>query len=312
MRMAVGFASLLSAALAVAVLPIRAQQQDTPPPPVFKAESELVVLHVNVFDGRSDAVPNLPEQVFQVAEDEQPQRITFFSNEDVPVAVGLVVDNSGSMITRRAMVTAGAKAFAASSHPEDEVFAIIFNEHVRLGLPEQVKFTTNRAQIEVAVSRFAPGGRTALHDAVVAGLEHLQEASHQKRVLVVLSDGEDNASMHSDDAMFERASRSDTLIYAISTADLVSDVGKPGVLKKLARVSGGVAYTPKSEREVVDAFREIAENIRRGYSIGYVPTNQTHDGRFRRVKVSVRGPGRKDLKVVARNGYLAPHHSDAR
>jgi Ca-activated chloride channel family protein len=310
MRLAVGFASLLSAALAA--VPIRAQPQDTPPTPVFKAESELVVLHVNVFDGRSDAVPNLPEQMFQVAEDEQPQRITFFSNEDVPVAVGLVVDNSGSMITRRAMVTAGAKAFAESSHAEDEVFAIIFNEHVRHGLPDQVKFTTSRAQLEVAVSRFAPGGRTALHDAVVAGLEHLQEASHQKRVLVVLSDGEDNASMHSDDAMFERASRSDTLIYTISTADLISNVGKPGVLKTLARVSGGVNYTPKSEREVVDAFREIAENIRRGYSIGYVPTNQARDGRFRRVKVSVRGPGRKDLKVVARHGYLAPHHADAR
>ena len=307
---AVGFASLLSAA--VAVLPIRAQQQDTPPAPVFKAESELVVLHVNVFDGRSDAVPNLPEQLFQVTEDDQPQRVTFFSNVDVPVAVGLVVDNSGSMITRRAMVTAGAKAFAASSHPEDEVFAIVFNEHVRHGLPEHVKFTTNRAQIEVAVSRFAPGGRTALHDAVVAGLEHLQEASHQKRVLVVLSDGEDNASMHSDDAMFERASRSDTLIYAISTADLISNDGNAGVLKKLARVSGGVAYTPKSERQVVDAFQEIAENIRRGYSIGYVPTNQAHDGRFRRVKVSLFGPRHKNLKVVTRHGYLAPHHSDAR
>ena len=113
MRVAVDLASILSAV--IIVLPICAQQQDTPAVPVFKAESDLVVLHVNVFDGRSDAVPNLPEQVFQVAEDNQPQSITFFSNEDVPVAVGLVVDNSGSMITRRAMVTAGAKAFAESS-----------------------------------------------------------------------------------------------------------------------------------------------------------------------------------------------------
>jgi VWFA-related protein len=224
----------------------------------------------------------------------------------VPVAVGLVVDNSGSMITRRPMVLAGAKAFAESSHPEDEVFTIVFNEHIRHGLPEHVNFTTSRSQIEVAVSRFPTGGRTALHDAVVAGLEHLEEASHQKRVLVVLSDGDDNASQHSDDAMFERAARSDALIYTISTADLVSRAGKPRVLKKLAEVSGGVSYTPRSEREVVDAFREIAENIRRGYSIGYVPTNQVRDGRFRRVKVSVRAPGHRNLKVVARDGYLAP------
>lgn len=302
MRVAIGFATLL-ATLAVS---IHAQQQDTPAIPIFKAQSDLVVLHVNVFDGRSDAVPSLPETSFHVVEDNQPQRITFFRNEDVPVAVGLVVDNSGSMITRRPMVMAGTKAFANSSHPEDEVFTIIFNEHVRHGLPESIKFTTSRPHIEVAVSRFPTGGRTALHDAVVAGLEHLQEASHQKRVLVVLSDGDDNASQHSDDEMFERASRSDALIYTISTANLVSESGKPRVLKKLAEVSGGVAYTPGSEREVVEAFREIADNIRRGYSIGYVPTNQAHDGRFRRVKVSVRAPGHKNLKVVARDGYLAP------
>jgi VWFA-related protein len=204
---------------------------------------------------------------------------------------------------------AGTKAFAESSHPEDEVFAIVFNEHVRHGLPDGVPFTTSRAQVEVAVSRFAPGGRTALHDAVVAGLEHLQEASHQKRVLVVLSDGEDNASMHSEDAMRERAARSDTLIYTISTAKLVPDVGRPKVLKKLANVSGGATYTPKSEAAVVEAFREIAENIRRGYSIGYVPSNSVRDGRFRRVKVSVRAAGFRNLKVLARDGYLAPHHA---
>jgi len=306
MKAAAGLASFLT--FAIAVLPAVAQDQLTPAAPVFKAASDLVVLHVNVFDGRLDAVPNLPQSAFRVTEDGEPQDITFFSNEDVPVAVGLIVDNSGSMIARNAMVRAGAKAFAASSHPEDEVFTIVFNEHVQQGLPDGIAFTRSHAQIEVAVSRFPPGGRTALYDAVVAGLEHLQEASHQKRVLVVLSDGEDNASMHSDDAMLERAARSDALIYTISTADLMSNDGNPGVLKKLARVSGGASYAPGSEREVVDAFREIAGNIRRGFSIGYVPTNRVHDGRFRRVKVSVRVSGNKDLKVIARDGYLAPRN----
>jgi VWFA-related protein len=306
MKVPVGLAALL--ATMVASLPAQEQQQD---PPVFKAQSELVVLHVNVFDGRSDAVPNLSADAFQIAEDNAPQKITFFSNEDVPVAVGLIVDNSGSMITRRSMVLSGTRVFAESSHPEDELFTIVFNEHVRHGLPQSVPFTSNRVQIETAVTRFAPGGKTALHDAVMAGLEHLQEASHQKRVLVVLSDGEDNASVHSDDVMVERAVRSDALIYTISTAQLVSDVGRPGVLRRLARTSGGVSYSPKNERAVVDAFREIAGNIRRGYSIGYVPTNTVRDGRFRRVKVSVRAPGRRNLSVIARDGYLAPHHADA-
>lgn len=301
-----------SAILIVAwmVMPAIARQDIPPAAPVFKAQSELVVLHVNVFDGRSDAVPNLRADAFRVTEDDAPQQITFFNNEDVPVAVGLIVDNSGSMITRRPMVLAGVKAFAESSHPDDELFTVVFNEHIRHGLPNSVKFTQSRALLEVAVDRFPAGGRTALYDAVVAGLEHLNEASHQKRVLVVLSDGEDNASTHSEDAMIERAARSDTLIYTVSTTKLATHVGNPGLLKKLAQRSGGVSYRPRTEHEVVAAFREIAENIRRGYSLGYTPTNTTRDGRYRRVKVSVRAPGYKNLSVMARDGYLAPGDAD--
>ena len=284
--------------------------QDPPPEaPLFKAESDLVVLHVNVFDGRSDAVATLPQEAFSVTEDNKTQTITFFSSEDVPVAVGLVLDNSSSMLTRRHMVLAGTRAFGSSSHPDDELFTIIFNEKVRHGLSERVPFTQNHQMLQASVHRFEPGGMTAIHDAVIAGLEHLEEASHQKRVLVVLSDGEDNASQHSDDDMIERASRSDALIYTVSTADLITNVGRPGLLKKLAKVSGGVYYSPDTEAEVVEAFEEIAGNIRRGYSLGYVPTKATHDGRFRRVKVQVRAPGLKNLKVSARDGYLAPRHT---
>jgi Ca-activated chloride channel family protein len=304
--------TLLLAGLVCVAAPLAARPTQDQPAPVFKSESNLVVLHVNVFNGRSDAVPNLPQAAFRVTEDDRPQSITFFNNEDVPVAVGLVIDNSGSMITRRSMVIAGTRAFAESSHPEDELFTIVFNEHIRKGLPETVAFTRNRVQIEAGLNRFPAGGMTALHDAVIAGLEHLQEASHQKRVLVVLSDGDDNASQHSSDTMLERARRSDALIYTVSTAELDSSVGKPRLLRKLAEISGGATYTPDSEGEVVEAFTSIAENIRRGYSIGYVPTNVAQDGRFRRVKVDVRAPGLKNLNVSARDGYLAPRHVDAR
>jgi Ca-activated chloride channel family protein len=313
--MTVPVRTLVLAGVICAAVPLTARlerPQDLPQTPIFRSESDLVVLHVNVFDGRSDAVPNLPQSAFQVTEDNKPQAITFFSNEDVPVAVGLVLDNSGSMITRRSMVLSGTQAFAESSHPEDEVFTIIFNEHVRHGLPETVPFTTNAAQVRAGVNRFSPGGKTALHDAVIAGLDHLQEASHQKRVLVVLSDGDDNASRNSQDIMLQRAARSDALIYAVSTADLGTNVGNKRVMRKLAEASGGVAYFPDSEGEVVEAFTEIAENIRRGYSLGYVSTNMTHDGRYRRVKISVRAPGYRKLTVNARDGYLAPRHTDAR
>lgn len=308
---------LLLAGLVCVTVPLGARPaqdttaQEPTPAPIFKSESNLVVLHVNVFDGRSDAVPNLPQAAFHVTEDDKPQSITFFNNEDVPVAVGLVIDNSGSMITRRNMVLTGTRAFAESSHPEDEVFTIVFNEHIRRGLPDTLAFTQNRVQIEAGFNRFAPGGKTALHDAVIAGLEHLQEASHQKRVLVVLSDGEDNASQHSSDTMLERVRRSDALIYTVSTAELDAHAGNPRLMKKLAEISGGASYKPDSEKEVVEAFTAIAENIRRGYSIGYVPTNIAKDGRFRRVKVDVRAPGVRNLSVSARDGYLAPRHADA-
>ncbi len=291
--------------------PAQPQGSQTTELPVFRAQSNLVVLHVNVFDRRSDAVPNLPQSAFSVTEDGTPQDITLFGSADVPVAVGLVIDNSSSMMTRHAMVAAGTKAFAESSHPADEAFTIIFNENIRHGLPDNVPFTQNRILLESTLRRFRTGGMTALHDAVVEGIEHLEEASHQKHVLVVLSDGEDNASRHSEANMIERAARSNTLIYTVSTEQIVSGVGNRGLLRKLAEVSGGLAYFPKSEADVVAALKEIAENIRRGYSIGYVPTNTVSDGRYRRVKVAVRLPGGNNLKVNARDGYLAPRHIDA-
>jgi Ca-activated chloride channel family protein len=283
-----------------------APRQDSPAA-VFRSQSDLVVLHVNVFDGHSDAVPDLPREAFLVIEDNTAQEITFFSGADVPVAVGLAIDNSGSMIARRAMVVAGGQSFAASSHPEDELFTVIFNEHVRYGLPPVLLFTTNQSHLQAALTRYPPGGKTALHDAVIAGLDRLEQASLQKHVLVVLSDGDDNASEHSEKEMLERARRSDAIIYAVSSEDSQTGLGgDPGVLKKLAETTGGLAYFPKSEGGVVNAFNEIAQNIRRGYSIGYVPTNTARDGAFRKVKVMIRVRGKNNFSVRSRRGYTAP------
>jgi VWFA-related protein len=277
-------------------------------PQVFRAESELVVLHVNVFDDRSDAVPELPQTAFRVIEDGNPQQITFFSSEDVPVAAGLILDNSGSMIARHRLVQAGGLAFVTASHPEDELFVLQFNTTAQYGLPPSVNFTNSEALLRAALVRHPAGGKTALHDAVIEGLDHLQRANHQKRVLVVLSDGDDNASRHSEDEMFERVRRSDAIIYTVSNADRrVGFAGDAGVLRKLADLGGGVAYFPKSEDDVISSLREVADNIRRGYSIGYAPATMTHDGRYRRVEVSVRAPGRGKLTVRSRSGYYLSH-----
>jgi VWFA-related protein len=304
-------ALLLIVLFAIAVVVVRAQEHVGATPredesaaqtaPIFRAKSDLVVMHVNVFDGRSDAVPNLPREAFQVIEDGATRDITFFNSEDVPVAVGLVVDNSTSMLTRRSMLVAGGKAFAMSSHPEDEVFTIVFNEHVHEALPSGEAFTQNRHIVEASLVRYPPGGKTAVYDAVIAGLDHLQQATHQKKVLVVLTDGDDNASSHSRQDMLHRAMRSDALIYTIFTGDLSTTRGDRDVLKRLAATSGGVFYSPDDEAHVVAAFTRIAENIRRGYSIGFVPAHA--DDEYHRVKVLVRAPGFKHLSVRARDGY---------
>ena len=303
---------ILSIAVLTAALPllITAQEQQPPAQPpddqqVFKAGAELVVLHVNVFDGRSDAVPNLPQNAFTVYEDGKPQEIDFFEAGDVPVTVGLVIDNSTSMLTERGLVVAGTKAFAESSHPEDQMFAIVFNEHVRRGLPSSIEFTTNRLQLMASLTRFTPGGKTALYDAVIAGLDHLEKGAYQKHVLVVLSDGGDNASEHSEKQMLERVEASSALIYTIVDPEVFTPgEGNRGVLRRLAKLSGGLAYFPKSERQVVENFMEIAGNIRRGYSIGYAPGGNSHEhNRPHRVKVTVRVPGRSDLSVRVRNEY---------
>jgi Ca-activated chloride channel family protein len=264
---------------------------------------------VNVFDERSDAVPNLPQSAFRVFEDDEAQEIRFFNSADVPVAVGLVLDSSASMITRRSMVVAGADAFIRASHAEDELFTIYFNEHVTFGLPATVPFTSHQQLLRAAVARYWAGGRTALHDAMIAGLDHLDRATHQKRVLVVLSDGKDNASRHSRDEMLERVRRSNAIVYSVSNASRrTGGDADPRVLRRLAEAGGGVAYFPDSDDEVVESLDEIAGNIRRGYLIGYVPRNVEHDGGYRRVKVTVRGPGRTRLTARSREGYEAHAH----
>ena len=307
---------LLLAVAICAAGSLNAASQDPAPAKeqVFRAHSDLVVLHVNVFAGRSDAVPGLPQDAFTIIEDGKPQEISFFSSADVPVAAGLVMDNSGSMIARQKMAIAGALAFAHASHPEDELFAVVFNENVRFGLPPTMAFTHSRPMVQGALSRFRPGGKTALYDAVVAAIDHLENATHQKRVLVVLSDGEDNASRLSRDDMLDKAARSNTIIYTVSsaTAGTTGGDGDAKLLRRLADTSGGLAYFPDNEKEVVAAFEEISGNVRRGYALGYVPKNTNHDGGFRRVQVRVRTPGRTNLTVRARDGYLASDHPGTR
>ena len=293
--------------------PAQYPSQDTPPAPstpeapvipLFKASSDLVVLHVNVVDRRSNVVDDLVESAFEVYEDGVRQEIQFFEPREAPIAAGLVIDSSSSMLTRQRMVRAGVEAFAGMSQPNDEFFTIVFNEKVRHGLPPGLSFTRSHSLLLASLGRAPLGGKTALHDAVIEALAHLETASNQKRVLVVLSDGDDNASTSSERNMLHRAAQSSALIYTIWTGDLSGESGDPGLLRKLARGNGGVAYQPATEREIVETFPTVARTMRRGYTIGYAPTNPAADGSYRRVKVLVRVPDNR-VTVHVRDGYTA-------
>ena len=284
------------------------QDTDRPAQPTFSTASDLVVLQVTVFDRHGDSVRELPREVFHVLEDGTPQTITQFSGDEAPVAVGLVLDNSSSMLTRRNMVTAGITAFAESSKPDDQAFTMAFNETVRPGLPPTVPFTSNAMLLQASAAALPAGGQTALHDAVIAALDHLRMADRQKHVLVVLSDGEDNASRQSQEEMLRRAEQSNALIYTVSTARLDTSVGNERLLRKLARSTGGDLYTPRTERDVIAAFGEIGAKIRQGYTIGYVSTNPARDGSYRKLTVRVFAPGMRAPVVHVRDGYLAPRN----
>lgn len=278
--------------------------------PTFTVRSHVVLLHVNVTDDDGMGVDDLDASAFEVYEDGRLQTIEFFELRDAPLAAGLVIDSSTSMITRQRMVRAGVDAFAALSQPGDELFTIVFTERVRFGLPPGMQFTRSRPVLQASLARGGSGGRTALHDAVIEGLGHLATASNPKRVLVVLSDGRDNASRHSERNMLYRAGQSSAAIYTIWTGDLAAERGNPGLLRRLAKANGGVDYRPSGPEEVVQVFDTIARSIRRGYTIGYTPTNTAADGGYRRVSVRVHAPGRA-YRVRVRDGYTAPDDDHA-
>jgi Ca-activated chloride channel family protein len=274
------------------------------PPKVFSARSSVVVVHVTVTDGKSHPIAGLPRESFTVYEDGRPETVSFFHNEDNPVTVGLVLDCSGSMQqTRDAVITAGI-AFAQSSHPKDEMFTVNFNENVWDGLPPSMPFTTNVEDLRAALRRTTARDKTAMFDGLRAALTHLNDGHEQKKVLILVSDGGDNASSSTFDDVLGLALRMDALIYTISIPDQYDTDAKPDVLKKLARATGGEAFFPRRVEEVTDVLERIAHDIRSGYTIGYSPSQDTPG--YRPIRVEVTSPQGKKLNVRARSGYIAP------
>jgi Ca-activated chloride channel family protein len=273
--------------------------------PSFRSgSSELVVLPVVVTDKQGRYVSDLPGERFAIFDNGRRVPIELFTNEDTPVTVGLVVDASGSMRPKIGEVIAAALRFARSSNPQDELFAIRFNDDVQAVMPERPFLMAGDLDaLESAVSAIHPDGRTALYDGLMAGLDHLATGSRARKVLIVVSDGGDNASEARLDAVLARARASSAAIYTIGIYD-EDDLDKnPGVLKSLAQTTGGERFLPRSPGELLAACERIAREIRGGYTIGYVPP--AHDGAYHRVRVEIGPSAGAKLNVRTRPGYFA-------
>ncbi|HEV2387106.1 MAG TPA: VWA domain-containing protein [Candidatus Acidoferrales bacterium] len=297
---------------ALALLPAGAwaQKQPPPPPPPKSAQIvktvNLVALPVSVVDKDGKFVDILQQQNFRVYEDGVEQKIAVFKREDIPVTMGLVIDNSGSMRDKRSNVNEAALTLVQTSNHDDEVFVVNFNEDYYLD--QQSDFTDDMDVLKEALERIDSRGSTALYDAVLASLDHLEKGHRDKKVLLVVTDGEDNASRHSLEDTVRQAQKSNAVLYTIgllSQEDHRAAKRAQRALTALSESTGGLAFFPRSTTQVHSICLQIARDIRNQYLLGYYPTNPQSNGGFRRVEIKLDNvpSGLGKLFVRTRTGY---------
>jgi VWFA-related protein len=274
---------------------------------VFRADTRLVVCHTTVVDKNNHLVTDLPESAFSVFENGVPQAIKVFKREDVPVSLGLVIDNSGSMRDKRAKVAAAALDLVRASNKEDEVFVVNFNDDAYLDLPHGKDFTNDIGEMEEALSHIDSRGGTAMRDAIRMSIDHVkQKGHHDKKVLVIVTDGNDNSSVISLENLVKASQQSEVLIYAVgllSEEEHREAVRAKRALEELAIATGGETFFPKELSEVEHCAQEVARDIRSQYTIEYSPSNIAMDGSYRKIQVAVNAPGHPSVRT--RSGYYA-------
>lgn len=270
---------------------------------IFRADTRLVVLHASVVDKSGKLVTNLPQNAFKVFENGAEQSIKIFKREDVPVSMGILIDDSGSMRDKRAKVAAAALALVKASNPQDEVFIVNFNDEAYLDQP----FTNDIKKLQDALQRIDSRGGTAMRDAISMSIDYMKDkAKKDKKVILVVTDGNDTASMETLEKLVAKARQSEVLIYAIGILgeeEPRESKKAQRALKALTEASGGMVYYPKQLPDVEKMSLDIAHEIRNQYIIAYTPALQALDGSFRQIKVTVNGPGRPVVRT--RNGYYA-------
>ena len=270
---------------------------------IFRTQTRLVVLHATAENKEGHLVMDLPRSAFQVFENGVRQEVKSFRREDVPVSLGLVIDSSASMTGKRDRVAAAALALVKSSNPEDEVFIVNFAEKPSL----DVDFTSDTAKMKQALARVDSHGQTAMRDAIRMAIEHLKGRNKKdKKVLMVVTDGNDNSSLASLEAVMRASQQSEVLIYSIGlfTDETPHEAERAKqALDKLAQATGGQAYYPADVSEIDRIAPQIAHEIRNQYIVTYSPANQELDGSFRQIRVLVDSPGVSNVRT--RSGYYA-------
>jgi len=269
----------------------------------IRSDVRMVLLDVSVRDAAGGFVSGLNKDNFTVYEDGKPQPIVQFANQDIPVSVGIVVDESGSMRPKRPETITAALTFIQSSNPQDEIFVINFNEKVYHGLPDTVLFSDNIQMLRDALQKTPPQGRTALYDAIFASLHQLDMGRRDKKTLVLISDGGDNVSTHTRHEVQRKVEESLATIYTVGIFDSDDPDRNPDVLKWLSNVSGGVAYFPEKLDGIVPVCRQIAKDIRTRYTIAYNPS-EGKPGVLRHVKVVASAPDLGKLIARTRTQYI--------
>jgi Ca-activated chloride channel family protein len=278
----------------------------------FRIETRLVVLRATVKNGRGELVTDLDRGAFTIYENGRRQPIALFRRDDIPVSLGLLIDNSGSMRSLRTRVETAALAFVRASNPDDEVFVVNFADKARL----DVSMTRDIHAVEAGIARVDSIGGTALRDAVRVAEQYLREqATRDRRVLLVVTDGKDNASQATLRQIQVESERSETTVFGIGLFADDSSSSRQGrrELEDLTARTGGVAYYPATPDQVETAALDLAKQIRQQYTLGYTPTNPRPDGSYRTIHVQAmtRGPA-EHLSVRTRSGYRADSLSPVR
>lgn len=295
------------AAAAVAQNPVvsnptpQAQQADEDA--IFRSDTRLVVLNATVVDKNGKLITNLPESAFKVFENGVEQPLKIFRREDVPVSLGIIIDNSGSMRDKRQKVAAASMALVKASNPQDEVFIVNFNDDAYLDQP----FTSDTKKLEEALDKIDSKGGTAMRDAISMSADYVKDKGKKdKKVLLVVTDGNDNTSNETLEQLVRKARQEEVLVYCIGllNEEEPREAKKAKrALRALAEASGGMDYYPKDLAEVDKITPEVAREIRNQYILAYSPTNQALDGTFRKISVVVNGYGHPTVRT--RNGYYA-------